>query len=72
MQLFSADATIFSKKYFQFFFAHENIKKQASKVAHNQLNFFSQVRPGSPNQLRIDLLYHKYVPRLICLLICDQ
>ena len=33
MQLFSADATIFSK--LKFFFAPQNIKKPASKVAHN-------------------------------------
>ena len=34
MQLFSADAKIFLKK-FKFFFAPQNIKKPASKVAHN-------------------------------------
>ena len=44
MQLFSADATIFSKKNLNLFFAHENLKKQASKVAHNR-PFFSQTSP---------------------------
>ena len=70
MQLFSADATIFSKK-FEFIFAPENIKKRTSKVAHNQpQTFFSQYWPGCPNQPRIDFSYYKYVPRLICLIIC--
>ena len=45
--------------------------KLCSKVAHNRpKTFFSQVRPGFPNQPRIDFSYYKYVPRLICLLIC--
>ena len=35
MQLFSADAKIFSKKISIFFFASQNIKKIPSKVAHN-------------------------------------
>jgi hypothetical protein len=70
LQLFSADATIFSKK-FEFIFAPENIKKRTSKVAHNQpQTFFSQYWPGCPNQPRIDFSYYKYVPRLICLIIC--
>ena len=43
------------------FFAHENMKKLLSKV-----------RPGCPNQPRIDFSYYENVPRLICLLICDK
>ena len=35
MQLYSADATIFSKKKIRIFFAPQNIKKLPSKVAHN-------------------------------------
>ena len=35
MQLYSADATMFSEN-FKFFFAPENMKKTPSKVAHNQ------------------------------------
>ena len=35
MQLFSGDATMFSKKISNFFFAPQNIKKMSSKVAHN-------------------------------------
>ena len=67
MQLFSADATVFSN------FFYENIKKWASKVAHDwPQTFFSQVWPGCPNQPRIDFSYYKYVPRLICLLICGK
>ena len=48
MQPFCADATIFKKKYF----AHENMKKTLSKVAHNWPNFFFSIanRPKtSPN-----------------------
>ena len=56
MQLFSADTTIFFLK-----------------IAHNRpQTFFSQVQPGCPNQPRIDFSYYKYVPRLICLLICGH
>ena len=35
MQLFSADAIVFSKKKNQFLFDPENMKKPPSKVAHN-------------------------------------
>ena len=56
MQLFSAHYNgrynIF-KKNLNLFFVHEIIKKRASKVAHNRLQFFfSQVRP------RIDFSYY--------------
>jgi hypothetical protein len=50
-------------------FAHENMKKPPSKVAHNRPQFFFQYWPGCPNQPRIGFLYYNYVPRLICLLI---
>ena len=63
MQLFSADATIVPKK-IKFIFAHENMKKPPSKVAHNRPQFFFQYWPGCQNQPRIDFLYYKYVPRL--------
>ena len=40
--LFSADATILSKDISNSFFAHENMKKPPSKVAHNRPRpFFS-------------------------------
>jgi hypothetical protein len=72
MQLVSADATIFSNEKSDLFLAHENIKKRASKVAHNRpQTFFSQYWSGCPNQPRIDFSYYKYGPRLICLLICE-
>ena len=48
MQLFSADAIAFSKKFKKFFFDPEKVKKQASKVAHNRprpLYFTVQPRP---------------------------
>ena len=65
MQFFSAQATTFSKKNF---FAHENMKKVPSKVAHNWPQIVFSVLARMP---RIDFSYHKYVPRLICLLICE-
>jgi len=65
MQLFSADATIFSKKKLNSFFAHENIKNRPQK-------FFFTVLLSCPNQPRIDFSYYEYVPRFICLLICDH
>jgi hypothetical protein len=39
MQLFSADAIVFSKK-INIFFDPQKVKKRASKVAHNRPNFF--------------------------------
>ena len=48
MQLVSADATIFSNEKSDLFLAHENIKKRASKVAHNRpQTFFSQYCPAA-------------------------
>jgi hypothetical protein len=71
MQLFSAEATIFSKKILSLFFVHENIKKRASKIPHNPpQTFFSQVWPAA--QTSQELILHIYVPRLICLLICGK
>ena len=56
MQLFSADATIFTKKIY-LFFAHENIKKRASKVAHNRpQTFFSQYCLAA--QTSQELIFH--------------
>ena len=53
MQLFSEDATIFSKK----IFAHENLKKQASKVAHNRpQTFFHSTGPAA--QTSPELIFH--------------
>ena len=48
------------------------MKKPPSKVAHNRPLIFFQYWPGCPNQPRIDFSYYKYVPRLICLLICAE
>ena len=48
MQLFSADAMVFSKKFKKIFFDPEKVKKQASKVAHNRPRPFfptNQPRP---------------------------
>ena len=71
MQLFQCGRCNIFKKNLNYFVAHENLKKRASKVAHNRpQTSFSQYWPGCPNQARIDFSYYKYVPRLICLLIC--
>jgi hypothetical protein len=51
MQLFSANATIFPKD-FKYFFAHENMKKTLSKVAHNRPHCFS-VLPTRPKLAQI-------------------
>ena len=56
LQLFSADAMIFSKK-FKFFFDPEKVKKRASKVAHNRPRpFHFTVQPrltaNSPELIR--------------------
>ena len=60
-------------KIWNLFFAHENIKTRASKVAHNQpQTFFAQAWPDCPNRTRIDFSYYKWVQRLICLLICER
>ena len=51
MQLFSADATMFSN--FFFFFAHKNLKKPPSKVAHQARTFFPTAQPtaNSPKSI---------------------
>ena len=68
---FSVQTLQYFQKNFNLFFAHENIKKRASKVAYNQpQTLFSQVQPVCPNQPKIDFSYYKYVTGLICLLIC--
>ena len=62
---------LISEWLFGVFNFQKNIKKTSSKVAHNRPQaFISQVRPGYPNQPRIDFLCYKYVPRPICSLIC--
>ena len=58
MQLFSADATMFSKKL-------------PSKVAHNWPKpFIPQPSPTHNQQPKIDFSYRKNVPPSICSLIC--
>ena len=72
MQLFSADAIVFSKK-FSKFFDPEKLKKRASKVAHNRPKpFISQSSPGHSLQPRIDFSYHKMSATSICSLICGS
>jgi hypothetical protein len=54
MQLFSADATIFSKKKKS---AHKKLKKLPSKVAHNRpQTFFSCTGPAA--QTSPELIFH--------------
>ena len=55
MQLFRADATIFS-----IFFAHETMKKTPSKVAHHRPIFFST---GQAAQTSPELIFH-FITRL--------
>ena len=50
MQLSTADATMFL-----FFFAHENMKKPASKVAYNRPKFVFSVMPTGPNPAQISI-----------------
>ena len=50
MQLFSADAKVFSKKIKKKNFAPENMKKQPSKVAHNQPPTFFYVLVRLPKR----------------------
>ena len=57
MQLLSADATMFFLK-ITFFFAAENMKKPASKVAHNQPKCFFPVLPTGPKSAQITF----YIP----------
>ena len=74
MQLFSADAKVFSK-FFLIFYDPKQVKKQASKVAHNQptpLLFHSPAQTTAHNP---ELIFHRYYEILgpdICSLICDQ
>jgi hypothetical protein len=73
MQLFSADATMFSKIFFFFFFAHKKLKKPPSKVAHNRpKHFIPQPSPSHSQQPKIDFSCHKNVPPSLCLLLCEQ
>ena len=64
MQLFSADAMIFS---FFFFFALKNIKKTPSKVSHNRPHAFFTARPKPAENC---FTYHKMSGTNICFLIC--
>ena len=50
MPLFSADTKMFQKK-----ISHENMKKTASKVAHNRPKFFFSVMPTGPNPAQISI-----------------
>ena len=68
MQLFSADAVVFSKK-LKFFFDPERVKKRISKVAHNRpRTFYFIVQPRS--QPRIDFSYLEILGPDIWSLIC--
>ena len=57
-----AVSSIFSKKKLNklnFFFAHENMKKLPSKVAHNWPKFFFQYCQPAQNQPKSHILFHK-------------
>ena len=57
MQLFSADAIVFSKKFVILFFDPENMKKKPSKFAHNQPQTFFMYWPGCSNGPQTEILY---------------
>ena len=59
MQLFSADAIVFSKNLKNIFFDPENMKKPPSKVAHNQPQTFFQYWPGCLNGPKTEIPYHQ-------------
>ena len=70
MQLFSAEAKMFSIFFF-FFFAHKKLKKPPSKVAHNRpKHFIPQPSPSHSQQPKIDFSCHKNVPPSVCSLVC--
>jgi hypothetical protein len=70
MQLFSADATMFSNFFFVFF-AHKKLKKPPSKVAHNRPKpFIPQPSPTHRQQPKINFSYNKNVPPSVCSLVC--
>ena len=72
MQLFNADAAIFSKNK-QIYFLPMTTKKKPSKSAHNRpQTFFSQVQLSCPNQPRIEFSYYKISGKSICSLICIE
>ena len=57
MQLFSADAIVFSKKKKKI--VPENMKKTPSKVAHNRPPTFFMYWPSCPNGPETEILYHE-------------
>ena len=60
MQLFSADAIMFSKKFQKRKVALENMKKQPSKVAHNRpQTFFFLYWSGCPNGPKTEIPHHQ-------------
>ena len=59
MQLFSADATMFSN--FFIFFDHKKLKKPLQKVAHNRPRpFFFLCSPDCPKQPRTSFPFYKF------------
>ena len=58
MQLFSADAIVFSKQISNFFFDPKKVKKRASKVVHNRPRpFYFTVQPR-PTAHSPELIFH--------------
>ena len=52
MRLFISDTTILFKNLI-YFFAHENMKKPSTKVAHNRPQFFFSLLPTGPKAAQI-------------------
>ena len=70
MQLFSADAIVFSKKFSKFFFIPKKWKNGPQKLLIIGL-FFPQSSPGHSPQPKIDFSYHEILEPDIYSLICD-
>ena len=64
MQLFSSDATIFSKKIFFLFFDHKKLKKPPSKIAHNRPKLFFSIANRPKTSPNINLCSIKIVHRV--------
>ena len=62
MQLFDADARVFSKKFKKKHRKHEKTIKTPTKVAHNRLPTFFLYWPGCPNGPKTEIPYYKKKP----------
>ena len=72
MQLFSADAMVFSKKFWNFFLTPKKWKNGPQKLLIIGPDpFITQTSPGHSPQPKIDFPYHEVSGPDICSLICE-